>query len=380
MNRELSIYLDLVRLLASLLVVRYHSNLRLLSTEKLALSDHGHAAVIVFFVLSGYVISYITATRENTPLDYWSSRLSRFYSLALPAVLLTPLLDMAGQAMAPQFYVGGATTYGLAWLRIATSLGFLNEVWFVSIMSFSNVPYWSLCYEMWYYVLFAVVSFAAGRARLLLTAAVVLLLGSKILLLAPVWALGVLLQRWSALRRVPPALGWLLFLASWPLYGLFQHYQLTELGSESLRRLVGERLQHELTFSKFFLTDYPLALIVACNFVGFQAVSTSFRVPLRACEPLIRKLAACTFTIYILHQPLLQFYAALLRGDPGGPLYYWTTMAATLLTLYAIASVTERQRHRLRRVIRGALERLVQTAWWRRGIAAPMAGDGGSHV
>ncbi len=39
----------------------------------------------------------------------------------------------------------------------------LNEVWFISITSFSNVPYWSICYEMWYYVGFALIVFLPGR-------------------------------------------------------------------------------------------------------------------------------------------------------------------------------------------------------------------------
>jgi peptidoglycan/LPS O-acetylase OafA/YrhL/predicted ATP-grasp superfamily ATP-dependent carboligase len=358
MNRSFSIYLDLVRVASALLVVLYHSNLRLLSTDKLPFSNHGHAAVIVFFVLSGYVISHITAARENTPLEYWSSRLSRFYSLALPTVLLTPLLDQAGAAMAPQFY-DGATTHGLAWLRILTSLGFLNEVWFLSIMSFSNVPYWSLCYEFWYYVLFAAVSFTAGRKRLLLCGAIVLLLGPKILVLAPVWATGVVLQRWGWLQRVRPLPGAALVLGSWLAYGLFHQYGFTELGSQWLRQMIGERWHHQMAFSKFFLTDYPLALIVACNFVGVRALSAQLATPLRLLEPAIRPLAAYSFTTYILHQPLILFYAALFNADPATPYFYAATMLATFASIFLIGAVTEARRHHWRRAIRAQLLRLM---------------------
>lgn len=161
MKKEFSIYLDLVRFVAAALVVIYHSNQRNVITDSVPFSNHGHAAVIVFFVLSGYVISYIHSTRESQPVDYWSSRLARFYSLAVPAVLLCPLLDMAGEAIAPQFYAG-VTTHTMAAVRIVSSLLYLNEMWTLSIMSFSNVPYWSLCYEMWYYVLFAIVAFTRG--------------------------------------------------------------------------------------------------------------------------------------------------------------------------------------------------------------------------
>jgi peptidoglycan/LPS O-acetylase OafA/YrhL/predicted ATP-grasp superfamily ATP-dependent carboligase len=346
MNRSFSIYLDLVRIVSALLVVLYHSNLRLLTLEKLPLSTHGHAAVIVFFVLSGYVIAHITSTRENTPLEYWSSRLARFYSLALPAVLLTPLLDSLGEAMAPQFY-GDRTTHDLAWLRILTSLAFLNEVWTLSIMSFSNVPYWSLCYEFWYYVLFAVLTFTRGRKRVLWCCAVALLIGPKILLLAPVWATGVLLQRWTALQHVGRVAGALLLAASCIGYALFHHYQLTEVGSAWLRQIFGAHWHQQFAFSRYFMTDYLLAIIVACHFVGVRALAP----PLERLGSVARPLAAYTFSIYLLHQPLIQFYAALFRGDPAAPWFYIATMLAVFASIYAIGTVTEQQRHHWRRAI-----------------------------
>jgi peptidoglycan/LPS O-acetylase OafA/YrhL/predicted ATP-grasp superfamily ATP-dependent carboligase len=346
MNRSFSLYLDLVRIISALLVVLYHSNIRLLSVDKLPLSTHGHAAVIVFFVLSGYVIAHITSTRENTPLEYWSSRLARFYSLALPAVLLTPLLDSLGEAMAPQFY-GDRTTHDLAWLRILTSLAFLNEVWTLSIMSFSNVPYWSLCYEFWYYVLFAILTFTRGRKRVLWFGAVALLIGPKILLLAPAWATGVLLHRWTTLHRIGRGAGAVLLAGSCIGYALFHHYQLTEAGSAWLRQIVGAHWHQQFAFSRYFMTDYLLAIIVACHFVGVRALAP----PLERLATVIRPLAAYTFSIYLLHQPLIQFYAALFNGDPGGPWFYIVTMLAVFASIYAIGTVTEQQRHHWRRAI-----------------------------
>jgi peptidoglycan/LPS O-acetylase OafA/YrhL len=347
MNRHFSVYLDLVRIVAALAVIVYHSNFRLLITEKLPFSGHGHAAVIVFFVLSGYVIAYITAVRENTPLAYWSSRLSRFYSLALPVVLLTPLLDLAGEALAPQFYAG-TTTHDLAWLRIVTSLLFLNEAWLLSIMSFSNVPYWSLCYEFWYYVLFAIASFTRGTRRAVLAGAVMLLVGPKILLLAPVWLAGVALFRWQWLGGVRPLPGVLLVCASWPAYWVFHQYGLSEVGSRWLLELLGPQLHRQMAFSRFFITDYLLALIVLANFVGMRAIADKAAPLLLMAEPLIRKLAGYTFSAYILHQPLLQFYAAVINGNPGRPWFYVSTLAATLATIAALAVVTEQQRHHWR--------------------------------
>nr|WP_315249367.1 acyltransferase [uncultured Duganella sp.] len=376
MKREFSLYLDVVRVLAAGAVILYHSNFRLLTAERLPFSQHGHAAVMVFFVLSGYVIAHIAQQRENTPLEYWSSRLARFYTLAIPTVLLTPLLDLLGQTMAPQFY-DGTTTHGWAALRIATSLAFLNEVWLASIMAFSNVPYWSLCYEFWYYVLFAILAFVRGRRRWWWAGATALLLGPKIMALAPVWALGVLLQRWQRLQAIGPALGALLFAVSLPAYGLFHVYGLSEMGSAWLRRLIGPELHHQMAFSRFFITDYLLALIVACNFAGMRALAPYVGKPLLWAEPAIRLLAGYTFSAYILHQPLLQFYAALFNGDPHRPWFYLATMTATLTSIAAIGSVTEGRRRYWRGLTRAALLRWTASGWAPRGLAAASGKDHG---
>jgi peptidoglycan/LPS O-acetylase OafA/YrhL len=372
MKKELSIYFDLARFVAAALVLIYHSNTRLLISEILPFGNQGHAAVIVFFVLSGYIISYVSATKERMPIEYWSSRLARFYSVAIPVVLLSPLFDLAGEAIAPHFYQD-RTTHDFAWLRIVTSLTFMNEVWNISIMSFSNVPYWSLCYEMWYYIIFAIVTFTRGIPRIALVGGAAIVLGPKIIVLAPIWVLGVALHRCHPLYRLPQWQGWLLFLASWPMYALFHRYQLTELGSELLKQWVGEKWHRDMAFSKFFLTDYLLALIIAANFVGFGVISHHFSVPLLKFERAIRWLSSYTFSLYIFHQPLLLFYAAAINGDPTGRLFYAEVLTATVLTAMVIGTITEQKRSYLRDLIRWQLASLMGTHWWRHAISAPLA-------
>jgi peptidoglycan/LPS O-acetylase OafA/YrhL len=45
----------------------------------------------------------------------------------------------------------------------------------------SNLPFWSLNYEAWYYVLFGATAFLHGRQRILALIAAALLAGPKIL-------------------------------------------------------------------------------------------------------------------------------------------------------------------------------------------------------
>ena len=353
MSPAFSLYLDLVRFVAACLVYVYHSNQRWLISEVLPASDYGHSSVVVFFVLSGYVIAFITGTKERDWPSYAASRLARIYSVALPAVVLTVALDAAGRALAPG-------NYDYPWdqfpTRVVASLAMLNEVWFVSITSFSNVPYWSICYESWYYVLFGVICFAPRRWAWPLAAALLLMLGPKIALLAPIWFMGVALYRWQALERLPLAAAWVLALGSVVAIVVFHRFGVGVALSNGLETLIGKAWHRELTFSKFFVGDQVLGLLVFCNFAGMRRVSSAFWPVLAPLARPIRWLAGFTLTLYLLHQPLFLFWGSVIRGDPSGPVFWWVTTLATALSVVAIGTVTESRRGDLRRAL---LQRLA---------------------
>ena len=126
MNKGFSVYLDLVRFIAACLVYFYHSNQRLLVEEILPASNFGHSSVIVFFVLSGFVIAYVTDTKENTWTSYCASRLSRVYSVAVPAIVLTLTLDTVGRKLLPELYAG--YPYDQFLTRLLGSLLFANPL------------------------------------------------------------------------------------------------------------------------------------------------------------------------------------------------------------------------------------------------------------
>lgn len=365
MNVAFSVYLDAVRFVAAFLVYVYHSNQRLLIADILPASHYGHSSVIVFFVLSGYVIAYVTDTKERQWHIYAASRLSRVYSVAVPAVLLTLALDALGRQLYPALYAG--YPFDQHAVRSVASLLMLNEVWFVSITSFSNVPYWSICYEVWYYVAFGLLTFAARRWRWWLLAALVLLLGPKILLLAPIWAAGVLLYRWKALQSLPVRWAVMLLAASVAGIVAFHAFDVSGLLGGWLESRVGKQWHKELTFSKFFLADYLLAVLVFSNFVAMRQVAPWLAGAMRAVERPIRFLAAYTFTLYLLHQPLFLFWAAVIRGDPSGPGYWLATTVAVLATVMLVGYFTENKRHALRRWLE---RRLPELATLRRPSAA----------
>jgi len=345
MNRPFSVYLDLVRFVAAVLVYVWHSNQRFLTEAILPFSGYGHSAVIVFFVLSGFVIAFITDTRETQLSDYAASRISRVFSVAIPAIVITLLLDSVGRVLYPAIY---DYPYDQFLARIVGSLLMANEVWLISITSFSNVPYWSICYEWWYYVTFAMVVFLPLRIGLLAAAATLLVIGPKVMLLAPVWWLGVLLYRWRRPQRVSLAASWAMVVAS--LVGIvwFHQADMMTVGERWLAYLIGPDLTYLLTFSKRVFADYILGLLVFVNFIVVRNVVAVNGGLLIAVAGPVRFFANYTFTLYLLHQPLFLFWAAVVRGDPTAPWYWSTVTALTILSVGVVGFFTENQRHVLR--------------------------------
>ena len=111
-------------------------------------------AVAVFFVLSGYVIAFSVERKREDFRAYTIARTSRIYSVVLPALLLTAALGAIGQRLYPDASWGEQSVS--AYVSSAT---FLNNIWLRNVSPGNDGPYWSVCYEVWYYAFF-------GRHRL----------------------------------------------------------------------------------------------------------------------------------------------------------------------------------------------------------------------
>jgi len=194
MNKPTSIYLDLIRFFAAATVFIVHANYDRFTGGLSVLwrmANLGNDAVMVFFVLSGFVIAYVADQKEKTVKQYFISRFARLYSVAVPALVLTVVLDYIGSRVNYSVCSGWwFQTDNPVWRLLANFL-FINELWFSSVRPFSNGPFWSLGYEFWYYVIFASAYYIQSPRRYFLIAAVCLLVGPKILILFPIWVLGV---------------------------------------------------------------------------------------------------------------------------------------------------------------------------------------------
>lgn len=349
MKREFSLYLDVVRLLASLLVVLYHS--ANIYNPGGVLFTLGHEAVVVFFVLSGFVIAYVADSKEKNLREYAISRISRIYSVAIPAILLTLIADQLGFRIDLSAYSEGHQAWDYPLVRVFGSLFFLNEVWWNSIQSFSNVPYWSLNYEIWYYVVFGVVTFLQGTKRWWLFLLIIIFLGPKILLLMPIWWLGVFIYRSRMLKDMSKFIAVLLFVVS--LLGLvcYVYFHVSKVGWNLLEGWLGETLHKELSYSRYVLSDYLLALLISAHFVSVNVLASTALVWLNSYAKLIRYTSSFTFAIYLFHQPLLLFFSALIGEGEVNFRDYSLILCCTLFSIWALGLYTERKRPSMKKVI-----------------------------
>ena len=348
----LSLYLELLRLLAATEVVLFHvGGFPLLGGHRAVWNAFGHEAVVVFFVLSGFVIAFAAQTREHTPKAYAVSRLTRIYSVALPCLLFTLLFDRVGLALVPQLYAG-LVTDGSALVRLVLGGLFLNESWALSAQMFSNTPYWSIAYEFWYYAVFAGLFYFRGWPRIALTGLACLIAGYKILLLFPIWALGWGVYRWSQRHQVSPALGLVLFVQPALVLYLDDSLSWTRHAGEWLAAMIGhEHWRVGLSWSRYVLTDTLLGCSMAAHFVGAAALSPWLERTLRPVARPVKWLTARSFTLYLLHQPAMLLAGALLLTLGVPLLGSWSVFAVTWGIVLAVAQVSELQKHRLKPLV-----------------------------
>lgn len=353
LERPFSLYLDLARLLAAVAVVVAHFGyFHILDDAQIAaLPDFGREAVIAFFVLSGFVIAYSARHKHRGLADFAVARAARLYSVALPMLLLSfGLAALVQQVFGAQVDDSG---YELRepWLYLPFHLAFLGDAWSFVERPPWLLPYWSLDYEAWYYVLFGVFHFLDGRRRWLAVAIVLALVGPRLWLLLPVWLSGVALYRWQqgqVLPRRAARIGWALSVALILLWGWFDPEPWLRGVAQSLWPFAGIRMGS----ADRVLADYPVALLVLLNFAC--ARHAGFERLLRLERP-IRYLAAHTFTLYLSHALVIGLWQTLLPIERGAAHEIVAIGAAIVLTALALNPLTLVLQRKMQRGLTAAL-------------------------
>lgn len=329
------------------------------------LTSLGTPAVMVFFVMSGLLVGGTTARKYQQgrydAADYAIHRISRIYTVLLPALLIGGMLDVIGlwYFNDSQIYtnhrqylslpigeiIGKTLNFGTFFGNVA-----MMQNWHVPVWG-SNGPLWSLAYEWWYYCLFWAFlgamsprhSLAARCSYVAFAALLLIALPKEMLLWFGIWLLGVALAWSDAVRRkIHPVTGLLLFAAV----------------------LLGVRFTY--TLKPFNVSD-PLAVQFAKNLAialafGVLLLSLSRIRSFRLGSPRFHEaMAGFSYTTYLVHFPMTVLLVAVLHDRFGiafarqptiaAGVYFCLVLGALYLYSYLFATVTEHMTDRVRRAL-----------------------------
>ena len=218
MKPALSSFLNISRAVAAALVLFDHVRHLLLTdfnnidhktvADRLLymLTGFGHEAVVLFFVISGYLVGGLTIKRwrKDGPdiALFAAARISRIYTVLLPTLAIGFVLDFYGQHWLNSSGVYTATLGSPLNLTTFVANVFMMQGVLANPLG-TNGPLWSLAYEWWYYCAFALIGLAItdNRPRRFPYVFAALVLGAvlplKLVLWSSIWVLGVSLRRGS---------------------------------------------------------------------------------------------------------------------------------------------------------------------------------------
>jgi len=131
----------------------------------------GHEAVMVFFVLSGFFVGGTIIKKKNSFqfLNYLIARLSRLWTVFIPALIFTFLIDQIIRFYFPQIIEGEHLLflnsgpndeYSTSIITFLSNVMFFQTI-FTPVFG-SNGPLWSLANEFWYYIFFPLLMICTG--------------------------------------------------------------------------------------------------------------------------------------------------------------------------------------------------------------------------
>lgn len=137
-----------------------------------ALTSFGHQAVMVFFVLSGYLVggAVLRTGAKFSWASYLTSRLTRLWVVLIPCLFITWGIGQMLVHYAPAVLAGAnsdlwhsgpkAGEYSADFSTLIANILFLQTI--VSPVFGLNSPLWSLANEFWYYMLFPLLVITLG--------------------------------------------------------------------------------------------------------------------------------------------------------------------------------------------------------------------------
>jgi peptidoglycan/LPS O-acetylase OafA/YrhL len=312
------------------------------------LTGFGHQAVIVFFVLSGFLIS--STVIRSYVLGKWSwrdyavNRATRLYVVLIPGLLFGFFWDRLGSWL---FATKGIYAQPLSDLGPAVPLQNLTPGNFLGNLSFlqtilcdtfgSNAPLWSLANEFWYYVLFPI-ALAACLAWVRRSLRVAIPLACLAIFIGAFVGRGILI-------------GFLIWLGGCGLVLLYSKVQVRSRFA-ALGLLCFTSVLSGVMFAVArVLQRDPLLSDLEVGFVFtlflFAVLQIAVRRNASPYSTLVHRFAGFSYSLYVLHFPFLLFLRTWLvpverwQPTPAHLLSAASIGAGSLLFAWLVSLVTE---------------------------------------
>jgi peptidoglycan/LPS O-acetylase OafA/YrhL len=341
-----SSYLNLLRGLAALVVALSHLILFGVARADFAwwLPADGHDAVVLFFILSGFVIAATAEAKAKHGLSgYLLDRAARVYSVAVPILLLAAAFCALGL-----IHFNGNYQLEKFWLYIPFHLSFLSQSWGLRELPYGLNPWWSLPFEVWYYIFFGCVYFLRGKMRLILCAIIFTVMGPKLWVMFPIWLVGVWLYRSNFAATISRTSAWFFLLAGPIGYLLFMETS-AQLWVRDLFLIPFDGWnKHSLGYASYYGRDYVTTLFFAVHLIGMQKLGLEMPGWL---SRLAQRLAGVSFTLYLLHPVIFRILADSVMPASNNTFIVYAVAGLSVALAFLVAPLTEGQRRNWRRLL-----------------------------
>lgn len=249
--------------------------------------------VDMFFILSGFVISYsypATSTGLRSYVRFLVRRIARIYPLHLLTLLIFAVLALVG--------ISGPTSHA-SWLDFLHNL-LLVQAWGVTDHLSFNSPAWSISAELFCYVLFPLFMLLAGRVSPLMLAIIVALCyGILAHAHLPIWQersqmYGATFD-FGMLRALPSFLNGILLTV---LFGLSSDYRRKPVAFAGIALFAGS----VLILNLYAKPDLAIILFSLAILVTATGESAFARFP---GSDWLGRLGNTSYAIYMVHEVLL---------------------------------------------------------------------------
>lgn len=303
-----------------------------------------YLAVIVFFVLSGWLVGGSLLNRLDTHqaiANYAIDRATRLWIVLIPTFGAMLLFGLATAALDPTRLSFGPDNAYSAAAFFGNLVGLQN----ILVPEFGgNFPLWSLANETWYYVLFPLLamlfrtrSALQGALILMALAAIVHFLDSAILLYFSIWLLG------AAFSRVRIECGAFL---RWSLFLAF------------VATAVGIRMKGKNNITVDSFVQYLLFSVIFVLFLSSMQYKRQRTRSIELASRIGRFFSDFSFTLYVLHIPLMAVFLHVGmpplgngRLDPNRPMHllvYLLLYLGLVVGAYLFHMPFEAQTYRVR--------------------------------